>query len=210
MARKGSNKGYKSVDTSDWSPFPAGVRELAKARKHVSVEGIKVSDLVTDEEWQGIKKSALRSARHHCQACGRYVSHTPATEDYLIVQPLWERDDLEFIYNLKGYLAFCRECFFYANPFIPMSMVEEQSLNLKQFHSIVRRGDNLLTTQGFGKEVLPNRKTVYRLNFRGFFYITDYSEQVARYAIERGVRVVHLKRYNYCLPIDWYYHKPLE
>lgn len=118
---------------------------LARPILHYSMFGVAPRNIIGESAFRKIKKEVQLRADHHCEICGRYVSHNNITKDWLHTHEVYQVDHKRRMYCFERYIGICKEC-----------------------HEFIHLGylDSLLSKGIVSKEILhrsfPKRSTVVK------------------------------------------------
>lgn len=118
---------------------------LARPVLHYSMFGVAPRNIIGESAFRKIKKEVQLRADHHCEICGRYVTHNNITKDWLHTHEVYQVDHKRRIYCFERYIGICKEC----HEFIHLGYLDRVAKSLHE------QGVNIIHYDGVNK-VLPD------------------------------------------------------
>ena len=182
------------------------VIELARPILHCTMFGVAPREIMGEKAFKEIKREAQKKADHHCEICGRFVSHTKDTGDWLYTHECFEVNHEKHEYTFKRFICICHECHLFIHQGFLNVMLEDKKVNQQYVDKVLKHGEQLLQLAGYKKQLNLDVEQIYYLSYKGQRYINDYFPDIAKKAYLRGLNIIHWKEIPKILPEDWYYH----
>lgn len=201
-----SRKGYTEMDACENKlPNINNLSLLARPVLHYSMFGVAPRNIIGESAFRKIKKEVQLRADHHCEICGRYVSHNNITKDWLHTHEVYQVDHKRRIYCFERYIGICKQCHEFIHLGYLDSLLSKGIVSKEYFTEVFQRGQRLLNIIKKHKEPNSNLNDVYLFEFEGKYFVNDFYPEVAKSLNEQGVNIIHYDGVNKVLPDELFY-----
>ena len=190
-------------------PNLENIHLLAVPIMHFGVHEVEPREIMRGRDWNRLKKAAQERADHHCEICGRYVSHSKADHDWINAHKAYEIDKENHLYKLVGVYGICRQCHDFIHLGRLNALLQAGHATNEYYDDVIDRAEHLLSLVNMTKERNTDIDTVYCLEYEGQKFVNDYfPEEAKRLHDEEGVNILHNSRSAGYLPVEYYFVKP--
>ena len=196
------------MTNAELKPNLENIHLLAAPIMHFSVHEVEPREIMRGCDWNRLKKAIQDRANHHCEICGRYVSHSKTDHDWIVAHEAYDIDKTNRLYKLIGVYGICKQCHDFIHLGRLNALLQAGHVTNEYYDEVIDRAEYLLSLVNMTKERNTDLDTVYCLEYEGQKFVNDYfPEEAKRLHDEGGVNILHNSRSASRLPDEYYFVK---